>query len=164
MEDNLSLFKGSFEEMIKQKEVNLGALSIINSLKNELKERRDLIIKEDFPKNKMFHIYHSTKIGNNVLDSISTRLKKAKENKDNPKIAKDALSIYPSFFTLIRNLQKLNLKDKNLETFPLLSLTSDLQINAIGSNLFNEGGKEDADLMKRAKEIVSDLDPSILNG
>ncbi len=164
MEDNLLLFRNSFEGMIKQKEVDLGALSIINSLKNELKERMGFIIRQDFPKHKMFHIYHSTKIGDNVLDSIATRLKKAKENKDNPEIAKDALSIYPSFFALIRNLNRLDLKDKNIETFPLLSLTSDLQVNAIGSNLFHGDGKENQALMEKAKEIVSNLDPSILNG
>jgi len=157
MEQELISFKDSFENMIKNKEVDLNIIPTIETIQSELISKKEASISRNLSQQMIFHIYHSTNICNNVLGSIAERLRKAKKRRDNPKIAKDTLSIYPPLFSLARDIDKLNLEDKYIETFHLLSLASDLQISAIGSHLFSEREEIEEDKLNRAKEIVCNL-------
>ncbi len=157
MKSELLTFKDAFEEMIKTKEVNLDVLPLINKLKEELSTKKEISIKQNLSQHSLFPIYHSINISNNVLDNIHARLIKSKENRDNPKIAEDTLSIYPSLLMLVINMDKLDLKNKDLVTFPLLSLASDLQINAIRSRLFQTDINIEKEVLERAKEVVCNL-------
>ncbi|MEK6935589.1 MAG: hypothetical protein AABW67_02285 [Nanoarchaeota archaeon] len=157
MQSEILSFKDSFEKMIETKEVDLNVIPIINKLKEEVLKKREFAIEQNLPEHSLFPVYHSTSICNKVLESISTRLVKAKENKDNPIIAEDTLAIYPSFFMLTTNLDRTDLRSREINTFHLLNLASNLQISAIRSNLFKTDGDTKKEVLEKAKEVICDL-------
>ena len=157
MQSEILSFKDSFEKMIETKEVDLNVIPLINKLKEDLSTKKESAIKQNLPQHTLFPIYHSINICNTVLDSISTRLVKAKEEKDNPIIAENTLAIYPSFFILATNIDKMELKEKEIITFHLLNLASNLQISAIRSRLFKIDEKIQKEVLEKAKEVVCNL-------
>lgn len=157
MQSEILSFKDSFEKMIETNEVDLNVIPIINKLKEEVSKKRELAIKQNLLGHSLFPIYHSASICNKVLESISIRLVKAKENKDNPIIAEDTLAIYPSFFMLATNLDRTDLRNRETNTFHLLGLASNLQISAIRSNLFKIDEDTRKEVLEKAKEVICDL-------
>ena len=157
MQTEILSLKDSFDSMMETKEVNLDAIPLINKIKEELSEKKDLIISKKLSKESIFPVYHSVNISNKVLDNISIRLKKAKENKDNPKIAKDTLEIYPSLLTLTVNLDTIDIKNKEVLTSHLLNFASDLQISALRAKLFDSQQEISEDILVEVKEVVKNL-------
>lgn len=157
MQTEIISLKDSFDKMIKTKEVDLNVLPMIDKIKKELSDKKTSLMDKGLSNDSSFRIYHSITISNKVLDNISIRLKKAKENKDNPKIAKDTLEIYPDLFALTVNIDQINIKKGKILTSHLLSLASDLQISALKASLFSYKQEIDKNILEEAKEVFKNL-------
>ncbi|MBI4116229.1 hypothetical protein HY449_00625 [Candidatus Pacearchaeota archaeon] len=144
-----------FEEMERKGEVNIElSLPMINRIASELKNLRDQKINLIKSPEEIFEVYHLSLVSLIVLENIRGRLKVAKENQDNPKIALNSLAVLPNIKEAVVKLQE----ERVNKTF--LDLASQIQLNASLNNLFTIQKDKMDNLSETIFEIVDEINSS----
>lgn len=139
----LNEIESKFLNMVKKKKVDLSVLPILEKYKKSVSKLKSNFLKEKRILEK-FHYLYSLDVQLRVIETLFNRVRVARGINDNPKVARDALTVIP-FMKRI----DIETRGKEFKNMGNLELGSDLQIVALKSAMYPE-----------SKEVLNEADKS----